>query len=198
LWCGGTRGSAEAFEGALPGRGPATSTGRAIVLTTSSLPCTSAAFAELSADVLRAGAGLRFRAHGASMQPLVRDGDVLLIRPVCPDAVRAGDIVLCSSRPDCIVVHRVIRVAAGPDGPRFTVQGDAVLHPDGTFSAAQIYGRVAAIERDGSQIVLDEPVMRMLGRAALLRSRLNVRWGWPFRIAGRLARRLPVLSRYLA
>jgi len=164
----------------------------------SSIACTAADFAGLSAEILGAGGALRFRAHGASMAPLVRDGDLLLIRPVSPDAVRAGDVVLCGWEPGRVVVHRVIRVAAGPDGLRFTVQGDAVSHPDGTFPAAQVYGRVAAIERGGACIDMHGPVLRMLGRAAVLRSRWNAGRGRPFRLAGQVGKRLPVLRRYLA
>lgn len=166
------------------------------------VPCTVAAFVALSAEILRAGAAVRFQAHGASMSPLVRDGDVLLIRPVSPDALRVGDVVLCGREPDRAVVHRVIRVTTHPDGPRFTVQGDALPKPDGTFPAAQIYGRVAVIERGGKQIVLDGPAMRLLGWAAVLRSRRRLGRGdgrrRPYRLASQAVKRLPGLRRYLS
>ena len=45
-----------------------------------SIDCATAAFAELSADLLKAGVGVRFRARGNSMAPLLRDGDALLVR----------------------------------------------------------------------------------------------------------------------
>jgi signal peptidase I len=165
--------------------------------TRTSIPCTSAAFAELSADILRAGKALRFRATGASMQPLLRDGDVLLVRPLDPRAVRVGDVVLCSSEPGRIVVHRVLRRQAGPEGYRFTVQGDQVARPDGVIPEAQVYGRVATIERSGAYIDVSRPLMRMLGGYAVLRSRWNIGRGRRLRLAGRLVKRLPVLSRYL-
>jgi len=162
------------------------------------ISCTSAAFAELSAELLRAGQGLRFEALGASMSPLVRDGDVLLIMPVHPTAVRIGDLVLCSNAAGRVVVHRVTRKVVGREGRWFTVQGDAVARPDGMIPEAQIYGRVVAIERDGAHIALDGPVMRTLGWLAALRSRWNLGGGSGFWLATRLVKRLPVLSRYLA
>lgn len=167
-------------------------------VTPTSIPCRPDAFAELSREILRAGKGVRFRAHGASMWPLVRDGDVLLVQPARPHALRPGDVVLCSSEPGRLLVHRVIAVARRPDGPLFTVQGDAAASPDGALPAAQIFGRVAAIERSGRRMAMDGAVMTLLGRLIALRSRR--RWGsHPFyRLAAAALRRLPVFSRYLA
>jgi signal peptidase I len=141
---------------------------------------------------------LRFRANGGSMSPLVRDGDVVLVRPVEPSSVRVGDVVLCSSHPGQIVVHRVVRKIDGPSGDLFTVQGDQVTQADGTIPAMQVYGRVTTIERAGARINLDGPAMRWLSWLAVLRSRWALGRGRQFRLARRLIRRLPVLSRYLA
>lgn len=162
------------------------------------IPCTSSAFAELSSEMLRSGVSVRFRARGASMSPLVRDGDVVLVRPVEPGSIRVGDVVMVSLGPARVLVHRVVERVTGPDGTRFTVQGDQVVRPDGTIPAAQVYGRVASIERGGAHFDTDRPVMRWLGRLAVLRSRSALGRGRGFRQAGRLVRRLPVLSRYLA
>jgi signal peptidase I len=162
------------------------------------LPCTSAAFAELSEEMLRAGTSLRFQARGYSMHPLVRDGDVLLVQPVKARELAIGDVVLASSGPARIVVHRVVRRQTGPAGSEFVLQGDQLARPDGLIPEAQVYGRLVAIERGGVQIALDRLPMKMLNVVAALCSRWNLsrrRW---FRLAGRLARRLPVLSRYLA
>ena len=163
-----------------------------------SIPCTSAAFAELGSEMLRSGVSVRFRALGASMSPLVRDSDVVLVRPVEPGSIRVGDVVMVTVGPGRVLVHRVVERVIGPDGTRFTVQGDQVAQPDGTIPAAQVVGRVASIERGGARIEMDRPVMRWLGRLAVLRSRSAPGRGRGFRQAGRLVRRLPVLSRYLA
>ena len=160
--------------------------------------CPSAAFGQLSAEILRAGHDLRFRARGTSMSPLVRDGDRVLVRPVDPSSVRVGDVVLCSSQPDRVVVHRVVSRLAGPDGPHLTVQGDGLSRPDGSIPAGRIYGRVVAVERGGAHVDMDHPLVKVLSRVAALRSRWNVGHGHRSRFARRLVKRLPGLSRYLA
>ncbi len=163
-----------------------------------SIPCTSAAFAELSAEMLRSGLALRFQAHGSSMQPLVRDGDVLLVRPVTPAQVHVGDVVLYHGAPGQVVVHRVVRRLRGRGECRFVVQGDAVPRPDGAIPAAQIYGRVAVLERDGVPFALDGPVMRLLGRLAALRAAWGLGRGRSYRLAARLLKVLPAFSKHLA
>jgi len=180
----------------MPGRGAGA--GQRPAVAAGSMPCTSAAFADLSIGLLRAGAAVRFRARGASMSPLVRDGDVVLVQPVEPRSLRAGDVVLCSSHPGRVVVHRVIRRSIGREGCRFTVQGDRVGQPDGTISQAQVYGRVAAIEREGERIDVERPAMRLLSGLAVLWSRWQMGRSGRFPLLRRLVRRLPGLSRYLA
>jgi signal peptidase I len=163
----------------------------------SSLPCNSAAFADLSSEILQHGKSLRFKARGVSMRPLVRDGDTLLVRPVEAREIHAGDVVLCSSQTDCVVVHRVLRRLPEADGFTFLVQGDQAGQPDGWIMQSQVYGRVAAIERAGVPIDMYQPVMRLLGWLAVLRSRRQLghrRWAL---LATQLARRLPVFYRYL-
>jgi signal peptidase I len=162
------------------------------------LPCNAAAFASLGVEVLQLGKSLRFRAHGTSMQPLVRDGDLLLVEPVDANQLRVGDVVFCITHPGHILVHRVVRRFTGREGSSFLVQGDNVTSPDGLIPQAQVYGRVAGIERAGMCIFMNRPAMRLLGWLAVQRSRWQPgrnRW---FRHAGRLARQLPILSTYLS
>jgi signal peptidase len=163
-----------------------------------SIPCTSTTFAELSVTLLRAGKSIRFRARGTSMHPLVRDGDVLLVRPVDARAVRVGDIVLCDSEPGRVVVHRVVRRLGALAGHSFVLQGDRAARPDGLVPEALVYGRLVAIERGGARVAVDGPVMRMLGRLAVLRSRTNLGRSRGYPLVSRLAKKLPVLSRYLS
>lgn len=132
------------------------------------------------------------------MSPLVRDGDVVLVRPADPSAVRVGDVVLFAAGPGRVLVHRVIRRSAGLGGARFTIQGDQVSRPDGVIPAAQIYGKVTGIERGGVKINLDQPALRLLGWFIVLRSRWNLGSRQPYRLAVRIFRRLPSFSRHLA
>lgn len=168
--------------------------------------CTPAALVELSAEILRSGRAVRFRARGDSMRPLVRDGDVLTVHPADAGSIRLGDLVLITDGHGRALVHRVIRRTAGREGLRFTVQGDRVSRPDGVIPAAQVHGRVTAIERAGVRIDVNRPGLRLLGLAAALRSRwhLNCDRGGSrgsshaYRLAAGLAKKLPALARHLA
>ena len=155
------------------------------------------AFSELSAEILHAGKALRFRAHGSSMQPLVRDGDVLRIEPLDERLLKPGEVVLCSQRPGSVVVHRVVRRQAGPEGVRYTIQGDQVGQPDGTLPLAQIHGRLVSLERAGKVIHLQGLPASLLGWLAVLRSRSSLGRGQSLQFFKHLVRRLPVVSTFL-
>ena len=58
------------------------------------------AFASLSAEILRQGDSFQFRAHGLSMTPFIRDGDLLTIAPVDAAELEIGDVVLYRNRRD--------------------------------------------------------------------------------------------------
>lgn len=167
-------------------------------LITGSIACDSPGFAELSRAILGAGKSLRFQARGASMAPLVRDGDTLTVEPVTAAQLGVGDVALFGREPEAVVVHRVIRIEAGPQGRRFLMQGDAVAHPDGLIAEGDIHGRVTAVERGGARLELARPAMRVLCWLAVLRSRHHLRHGALLRLAGWLIKRLPPFSRYLA
>jgi len=170
--------------------------------TVDSISCTSTDFAQLSAELLGAGTAVRFEAHGGSMSPLVRDGDVLTVRPADPGSIRLGDLVLVTDEHGCPLVHRVVRRAAGPEGIRLTVQGDQVSRPHGVIPATRVYGRVTAIKRAGRRIDVNRPSLRALGLAAALRSRWNLRRGHggsrAYRLAAGWVRKMPAFSKHLA
>jgi len=139
-----------------------------------SLPCTSAAFAELSEEFLHLGKSLRFRAQGASMRPLVRNGDILMVKPVDAHQVRIGDVLLCNQQAVSVVVHRVIRKRSNAKGLQFLVQGDQAVQADGWIPQDQVYGVLAAVERDGKRLTMDGLRMRILSRLAVVRSRWHL------------------------
>lgn len=163
-----------------------------------SVPCSSVAFAQLGQDLLRAGISVRFRARGVSMSPLVRDGDIVLVRPTGAREVRVGDVVILRAEPEHLIVHRIVRRHLRAEGTVVTVQGDQVSVPDGVFPAAQLLGRVVEIERDGRQIEVGRPMMRVLGRLAAYRSRCKLVRGRSSRVVRAMLKRLPGLAKYVA
>jgi signal peptidase len=139
--------------------------------TVTSIPCTSAAFAKLAVTILRAGRAVQFRARGTSMSPLVRDGDIVLVRPLNPRRARLGDVVLFTDGPGHVFLHRVVRKRRSRAGIGFTVQGDRLSQPDGVIPEAQVHGLVMAIDRQGVRIAVHGSLARMLGWSMVVRSR---------------------------
>ena len=160
------------------------------------LPCTAAEFGDLSADLLKMGKQVRFRATGTSMHPLVRNGDTLLISPCPPSGIRLGDIVLCTGAFQHVVVHRVIRRRFGRQGARFLIQGDQAPRPDGWLEQTDIYGRLEEITRDGNRITTSGR-FRFLGLLIVLAYRLGLRYTTPATWFSGLLKHLPAFSGYL-
>jgi len=143
------------------------------LIETRSLDCTSAVFAEISADLLGAGKDLRFQARGCSMRPMVRDGDVLLVKAIKPPMIKVPDVVLYVNDLGYAVVHRVIGKRKRQGIHWFTIQGDQVGQIDGIFPESQILGKVISLERNGGTIETCTPAYRWLGFMAAVRSRLG-------------------------
>ena len=130
----------------------------------------------------------RFAAHGYSMSPFIRNGDVLTIAPLTIDP-RVGDVVAFVGAPhDRLTVHRII--AARPGG--FLIKGDNASETDGVQPRERVLGRVARIERNGHAVRGGLGVERML--IAVLSNRnvpaaLRTSFGFPRRVAAAVLRR---------
>lgn len=161
------------------------------------LSCSSGSFAQLSAGILHSGTAIRFQASGASMRPLLRDGDTLLVVPVNARQVQVGDVLLFISDQGQALVHRVIRVHNENGELAFSIRGDRALASDGRITQEQVLGRVSQIERQGQVINTAALGMRLLGRMAVLKARLKIGHGKPFRAARAVLRALPIFYRYI-
>jgi signal peptidase I len=135
-------------------------------------------FAELMASVLHTGTPFRFQASGSSMDPFIKNGDVITVTPSSGKRARTGDVVAFLQPQGRLAVHRVIRNSKG----RLLVKGDNSPQPDGWIGLAEVLGSVTRIERFG------RPVRFGLGferRIVALFSHHNVliptiRFFWPF------------------
>lgn len=132
------------------------------------------------------------------MQPLVRDGDILLIEPLGSRSPKVGDVVLCRVQPEKVVVHRVVARRTDSHGTNYLVQGDQAFQPDGWMPVEQVIGRMVAIERFNRSLNMGNPIMRLLGMTAVLRSKSNFgRQGFLGRTT-KLLKSLPILSLFLS
>lgn len=124
-----------------------------------------AALEDLAARSLRQGNALRVRARGDSMLPFLLHGDVVLIRPVPLDEVRAGDVVCYEPCHGRLLVHRVVE----RHETRAVVRGDALAWAD-VVPLSAILGRAVSIERGGQTKRLDTRPARWTSRFAALAS----------------------------
>jgi signal peptidase I len=139
----------------------------------------SEAFQELSASLLADGYGIRFRANGTSMLPLIGDGEVIIVEPLPARRVRRGDILLYLKGRG-VIAHRVVKIEKANGEPcRFTLRGDTSATADAPVKATEILGRVCAVERDGRRIAL---------------SGYRARWRWLRRQARAQARDLVAMA----
>lgn len=120
-------------------------------------------FAELSAELLREGSTIQFRARGRSMAPLIRDGDVLTVEPATLAAVRVGDVVLHRLGGQ-LAAHRVVGRRRTARGYALETRGDALSAAPDLAWEEDLLGRVIARERDGKVVSIGRGVRRLGGR----------------------------------
>jgi len=134
--------------------------------------------AGLMRAVLEKGKDFRFEARGASMHPVIRDGDIVTVRPLAGGGTRTGDVVaFVHPVTGGVRIHRV--VGAGEAG--YVLKGDNALCEDGAVARDAVLGRVVRIERGGRTVLLGQAL-----RSSLL-ARLS-RTAWFTRLARRLRR----------
>ncbi len=111
----------------------------------------SPAFETLARELLNQGLSLRFEARGASMSPVIRDHEVVIVTPVIVSKLRRGDIVLTKGHSG-FKVHRL--VLANHHEDLFITRGDCGQQDDPPLRSDQIFGVVLAKEvRLGNKLV---------------------------------------------
>jgi hypothetical protein len=109
------------------------------------------ALAELLRATLAKGMPLRFLAKGFSMDPFIRDDDVITVWPLIDPSPGLGDVVaFIQERSERLVVHRVIRV----NGSSYVIKGDNSDGADGLIPRTNILGWVKEVERNEKRICL--------------------------------------------
>ncbi len=141
--------------------------------------------------VLSEGHGFRFRAHGRSMHPTIRDRDILHVRPVSAATLKRGDIVLFVDR-EHYKAHRLLRINAKQG--IFIARGDSSTEADGTLRTAQIVGQVVAKEENLGRRSRMVPLCGRRARLEFLARRFasSARFVYGHRMRGSLRRLLLV------
>jgi uncharacterized repeat protein (TIGR01451 family) len=118
-------------------------------------------FEHLSQALLSGGLGFRFQARGRSMQPSIRDGEILHVQPVAIGELKKGDVVLFASGEN-YAAHRL--VFADCAGDVFMTKGDAGTEMDAVLRGREILGKVIAKEENNGGKVRVVPLCGMLAR----------------------------------
>ncbi len=122
-----------------------------------------AEFLELSQELLDHGKSIRFRAHGRSMHPFIKDGDILIVEPMNGAPANVGDIIFYRLPYDILVAHRLIRVEKHKDNTILITKGDALKYYDPPIPAGLILGRIIRVEGKERQLPLKGWPGRPLG-----------------------------------
>jgi hypothetical protein len=101
------------------------------------------------------------------MTPTIDDGDILVVAPASAHEIEVADVVFCQTRSRSMA-HRALSVGEDAAGARrLTLCGDASLEIDRPVAAAEVRGRVTAVERAGRRVDM-EVKAGLLGRLAIV------------------------------
>jgi GNAT superfamily N-acetyltransferase len=93
------------------------------------------------------GATARAVVRGNSMEPAVRNGDVLTVERRGSEPIRTGDIVSFLDDRGNVVSHRVLGRESPEGRPVVITQGDGRTEPDSPWDVDRLIGVVTAAER---------------------------------------------------
>lgn len=84
---------------------------------------------------------------GASMEPTIPIGSLLVLEPVAAENLRPGDVVSVRAAADrTVVTHRIVRVVDRQGQPWLELRGDANGDPDPSLvPASAVVGRAALV-----------------------------------------------------
>lgn len=115
---------------------------------------------EIIAALLEQRTPVSFRAGGPSMNPTVRDGEIVAVQPRPPGAIRRGSVVLYQIH-GRLVLHRYTVNEKRTN--RIFVVGDAAVDGGEWIPEADVLGIAASVCRDGKTIRLDVAGARLGG-----------------------------------
>ncbi len=117
------------------------------------MPVKSHELQVLCDEILNDGRGLSFRVRGPSMQPSIRDGDVVTVRPLTDGHLVIGDIILFKTVEGILVLHRLVRREYENGRVWLFTKGDSMPQVDRRVSPDQVIGRVTQVCRAGRFLV---------------------------------------------
>lgn len=111
-------------------------------------------FIDLSSRILSNGGAFSFKAHGLSMHPFIRHGDVITVHPFRTCDLRLGDIACYNSAGGRLVVHRIVKKKAWNNQLVLKLRGDAAPDSVEWIKSDQVMGRIVGVRRGDKNIPL--------------------------------------------
>jgi len=116
----------------------------------------------LSRRALERDGALWLTIEGTSMQPFLRRGDRVLVRPCSTAALVCGDLALVAEG-DGFCLHRVLVSSEKNGRSRLRTKGDWCGRWDRPVEAGSVVGRGVMVERGARRLNLDSWIGRCLG-----------------------------------
>jgi hypothetical protein len=121
-------------------------------------------FSTLAQEILKHGNSIRFRAHGSSMLPLIRDGDLLTVQPVDWVELKVGQVIFYQTAGKKCIAHRLIKIEVRDQMRLLTTRGDSSPASEEQISEDQALGQVVEIHRGDKRINLGRNLWWILSR----------------------------------
>lgn len=120
--------------------------------------------AELMKAVLYKGADFRFKARGHSMEPFIKDGDIITVSSQAH--IEEGDIVAFINQNKKLALHRII----GKKSKKIIIKGDNSRKTDGFIDRENILASVKKVERQDRTVETGKgkKIIALLSRVNLL------------------------------
>jgi signal peptidase I len=97
------------------------------------------------------------------MDPLIREGDVVLVKPIKKEDIMLGDILAFKQKDSQIITgHRLIKVTRSPDRVSYILQGDFSTSGADEIFYEDIIGKVVGLQRDDRVFAIDTLYERIL------------------------------------
>ncbi len=104
---------------------------------------------QLISDILNAKTDVRLRVTGESMRPFLKAGSIVTLRREPLEKLRIGDLILCRSHGNAMILHRLIgfdrKKGRKRDRSFLVTKGDALDAPDQPTPAGDYLARVIQI-----------------------------------------------------
>jgi signal peptidase I len=133
---------------------------------------------------------MRVPVIGSSMEPVLRERDILLISLVLPETLACGDIIVrCKNE---LITHRVLVISHN----QVYTRGDAHYWIDPMISGEDIWGIVTQIDRNGLIANMDSIRWKVINQMIGLLGRIQVSLTWQEQVNGKRRDRKICLHRF--